>query len=249
MASRQTEETIWLERKQEEGQGYCKTQSTRHRLSLRCSSHQTFPIKDLQGCPDLQSPPVQPGIVFPCQQGGKGRGRRLIDKRLGPECTDSRSMDKLYICLIPFIYLPRMTLTILSLAFYLMPHISTIGRVFRNSAPWAEIIILQTITLSIPIPKLLEILPTFMVLYLAMFLGPTPSTIGGTGQNGAKWIAIFSIHPILVSISALRSLNKIQILQTALNILMQLSLVWLCLHWPRFYYSLKRNRTDDPFGK
>ena len=118
-----------------------------------------------------------------------------------------------------------MTLTILSLAFYLMPHISTIGRVFRNSAPWAEIIILQTITLSIPIPKLLEILPTFMVLYLAMFLGPTPSTIGGTGQNGAKWIAIFSIHPILVSISALRSLNKIQILQTALNILMQLSLV------------------------
>ena len=83
-----------------------------------------------------------------------------------------------------------MALTISSLASYLIPPTSTIGREFRNSAPWVAILSLHTTTLYIPIPKLLEVLPTFMVLYLEMLLVTTPSTIGRTSQNGAKWIAI-----------------------------------------------------------
>ena len=118
-----------------------------------------------------------------------------------------------------------MNLTILSVALYLMPPPSTIRRAFRNSAIWAVILSLHATTLFIPIPKLLDILTTFMVLYLAMFLVTTPSTVGRTEQNGAKWIAIFSIHPILFEISALHILIQIQILQTALNIVMQHSLV------------------------
>ena len=118
---------------------------------------------------------------------------------------------------------------------FLMPPTSTIGRSLRNSAPWAAIFSLHTTTLSIPIPKSLDILPNYMVLYLAMFLVPTPSTIRRTAQNGAKWIAILSIHTIIFTISALQSLIQIQILQTALNLVIQLLLVRLCLHWPRFY--------------
>ena len=131
-------------------------------------------------------------------------------------------MDKLDICLIPFIYLLQTTLTILSIALYLMPPPLTTERAFRNSAPWAEIISLHINTLSIPIPKPLEILNTFMVLYLEMFLVPTTSTIRRAAHNGAKWIVIFSIHPILFAISALHSLIQINILQTAPNLDMQL---------------------------
>ena len=83
-----------------------------------------------------------------------------------------------------------MNLTILFVSFHLIPPPSNIGREFRNIALWAVILSLHTTTLYIPIPKLLEILPTFMVLYLEMLLVTTPSTIGRTSQNGAKWIAI-----------------------------------------------------------
>ena len=62
-----------------------------------------------------------------------------------------------------------------------------------------------------------------MVLYLATFFVPTPSTIERTTHNSAKWIVILSIHPILFAILALHSLIQIQILQTALNLVMQLS--------------------------
>ena len=74
-----------------------------------------------------------------------------------------------------------------------------------------------------------------MVIYTEMFLVPTPSTIGRTALNGTKWIAILEIHPILFEILALHSLVQIQILQTALNIGMQLSLVRLCLQWKGFF--------------
>ena len=83
-----------------------------------------------------------------------------------------------------------MTLTLLSVALFLMQPPSTLGREFRNSAPWAEILSLHKTTLSIPIIKILEILPTFMVLYIEMFLVSTPSTIRITAQNGAKWNVI-----------------------------------------------------------
>ena len=138
-----------------------------------------------------------------------------------------------------------MTLTILSVVLYLMQPTSTTGRAFRNIAPCAAILSLHTTTLSIPIPKLLEILTTFMVLYLEIFLVPTPSTIGRTAQNSAKWITILSIHPSLFAILAFHSLIQIQIVHKPLNLVIQLSLVKLCLQWPRFYYSLfktKQNR-------
>ena len=106
-----------------------------------------------------------------------------------------------------------MTLTIIFVALHPMPPPSTIGRTSRNSALWAAIFSLHTTTLSIPIPKLLEILPTFMVLYLEIFSVPTTTTRRRTAQNGAKWIAILSIHPMLFAISALHSLLKINIVQ------------------------------------
>ena len=138
-----------------------------------------------------------------------------------------------------------MALTISSLASYLIPPTSTIGREFRNSAPWVAILSLHTTKLYIPIPKLLDILPTFMVLYLVFFLVPNPSTIGRTAQTGGKWISILSILPILFSISALHSLIQIQILQTALNLVMQLSLVRLFLHWLRFYYIILKTKHNQ----
>ena len=159
-------------------------------------------------------------------------------------------MDKVDICLITFIYLIRMTLTIIFVALYPMPPPSTIGRTSRNSALWAAIFSLHTTTLSIPIPKLLEILPTFMVLYLEIFSVPTTTTRRRTAQNCAKWIAILSIHPILFAISAPHSLIQIQIVHKALNLVMQLSLVQLFLQWPRFYYSLfKTKQNQRSFGK
>ena len=142
----------------------------------------------------------------------------------------SRSMDKLGICLIPFINLLRMTLTILSVLFLLMRPPLTIWRAFRNSSQSTAILILHTTKLYIPIKKILEILSVLLVLYLSMFLVPTPSTIWRTSLNGAKWIVILSIHTIIFAISSLHSLNQIQILHTALHLVMQLSLVQLCLH-------------------
>ena len=128
-----------------------------------------------------------------------------------------------------------MTLTILSVAFYLMPYPSTIGKAFRNSAPWVAIISLHTSIFYVPISKILEILPTFIVLYIAMFLVTNSSNIVRTAQNAANWIAILSIRPILFSILALNSLIQIQILHPELNLVIKLLLVQLCLHWPRFY--------------
>ena len=48
-------------------------------------------------------------------------------------------MDKLDLCLIPFIYLFRMTLTILSTFNFIVHNPSIIGREFKNTLTWMEI--------------------------------------------------------------------------------------------------------------
>ena len=58
-------------------------------------------------------------------------------------------MDKLYLALIPFIYLLQMTLTILSVAMFLLPTPGNLGKAIRRGAPWMAIIILHTTSLSI----------------------------------------------------------------------------------------------------
>ena len=141
-------------------------------------------------------------------------------------------MDKLYLGLIPFIYLLWMTLTILSVVMFLLPSPGNLGKATRRGAPFMEIIILHTTSLSIhslSIQKLMDTFPTFMVLCLAMFYFPSPSTIGRLAHNGAIWITIICIHPILFGISALHRMIQILIIKTALNFGMQLSIVQLCL--------------------
>ena len=54
-------------------------------------------------------------------------------------------MDKFYICLIPLVYLFRMTLTIISLAIYLVPTPSKIGSALRNDIIWIVYIIIHFI--------------------------------------------------------------------------------------------------------
>ena len=59
----------------------------------------------------------------------------------------------------------------------------------------------------------METFPTFMVLCLAMFYVTPLSTIGILAQNGAIWIAIIFIHPILFGLSARDRLIQISIYQ------------------------------------
>ena len=125
-------------------------------------------------------------------------------------------MDKLDLGLITFIYLLRTTLTILSVAMFLLPTPGNLGIAIRRGAPWMAIISLHTTSLSIhslSIQKLMETFPTFMVLCLAMFYVTSLSTIGRLAQNGAIWIAIICIHPILFGLSALHRLIQISIYQ------------------------------------
>ena len=132
-------------------------------------------------------------------------------------------MDKLDLGLIPFIYLLRLIITILSVEMFLLPTPRNLGKVIRKGAPWMAIISLQTTSLSIHSPsiqKLMETFPTFMVICLAMLYVPSLSTMGGLSQNGAIWIAIICIHPVLFGLSALHRLIQILIIKTALNFYM-----------------------------
>ena len=103
-------------------------------------------------------------------------------------------MDRLYICLIPFLYFLRMTITILS---------------------------------------------------VAMSLVPNPSNIERALVNGAKWTVIFFLHPNLFALSGLHSLVQIPIFQNVLNLVLQFSLVRICLYWPRFYFSILRSKENQ----
>ena len=82
--------------------------------------------------------------------------------------------------------------------------------------------------------------PTFLVIILAMFRVRSPSTTRSLAWNGAIWIALTCMTTILFGLSALHRLTQTTILKAALNFVLQLSLVRLCLFWPRFYYSLFR---------
>ena len=142
-------------------------------------------------------------------------------------------MDKLDLNLIPFIYLLRLTLTILSVAMLLLPTPGNLQKAIRRGALWMAIISLHTTSLSIhslSIQKLMETFPTFMVLCLSMFYVPPMSTIGRLAHNGAFWIAIICIHSILFGLYALHRLIQISIINTALNFGMQVSIVRLCLY-------------------
>ena len=57
----------------------------------------------------------------------------------------SRLMDKIDFCLIPFIYLFQLTLTILNVATFFVPTPSTIGRALKNILTWTTIFSLHLI--------------------------------------------------------------------------------------------------------
>ena len=150
-------------------------------------------------------------------------------------------MDKIDLCLIPFIYLLRLTLNILSVVIFLMPTPENLGKAIQNGIPWMAIISLHTTTLPISQFYLLNLMnryPTFLVIILAMFHVRSPSTTRILAWNGAIWIALTCMKSILLGLSALHRLTQTTILKDALNYILQLSIVRLCLFWPRFYYSL-----------
>ena len=129
-----------------------------------------------------------------------------------------------------------------------LPTPGKLRKAIRRGAPRMAIISLHTTSLSIhslSIQKLMDTFPTFMVLCLSMFYVPPLSTTVILAQNCAIWIAIICIHPILFGLSALHRLIQILIIKTSLNFGMHISIVRLCLYWPRFYYILfkwKQNR-------
>ena len=108
------------------------------------------------------------------------------------------------------------------------------------------IISLHTTTLPINQFYLLNLIigyPTFLVIFLAMFHVRSPSTSRSLVWNGTIWIALTCMTSILFRLSALHRLTQTTILKAALNFILQLSIVRLCLFWPRFYYSLFRFKT------
>ena len=77
----------------------------------------------------------------------------------------------------------------------------------------------------------------FTLLSIAILLVPTTSTIGRALNNNAKWTAKCFLHTLVFALSGLQSLIQISIFQTAMNLVLQISMVWICLYWPRFYFS------------
>ena len=61
----------------------------------------------------------------------------------------SRSMDKLDFCLIPFIYLLRLIVTILFVSTLFVHTPSKIERTLKNSLTWADMCILRLIIFSL----------------------------------------------------------------------------------------------------
>ena len=114
-------------------------------------------------------------------------------------------MDKVDLCLIPFIYLLRLTLNILSVVILLMPTPANLGKVIQNGIPWMAIISLHTTTLPINQFYLLNLMngyPTFLVIILAMFHVRSPSTTRSLEWNGAIWIVLTCMTSILFVLSA-----------------------------------------------
>ena len=106
-------------------------------------------------------------------------------------------MDKIYIFLIPFIYVFRLKLTILIVD----------------------------------------------ILFVS-----NPSEIGRALKNGLAWNNIFSLHMILFDISGLHSLAQIPIIKFPIRIFQKLSIVRLCLYWPKFHFIIfKQNYYRRPF--
>ena len=124
-----------------------------------------------------------------------------------------------------------------------MPTPANLGKAIQNGTPWMVILGLHTTNLPINQFYLLNLMNgylTFLVIFLAMFHLRSPSTTRRLARNGAIWIALTCMTPILFSLSALHRLTQTAILKAALNFVQQLSIVRLCLFWPRFYYSLFR---------
>ena len=70
-------------------------------------------------------------------------------KILGPEHTGSKFMDRLNFCLIAFVFFLQMTLTILSVAMFLVKNPSTIGIALVNGAKWTAIFCLYPIIFAL----------------------------------------------------------------------------------------------------
>ena len=124
-----------------------------------------------------------------------------------------------------------------------MPTPANLGKAIHNGIPWMAIISLHTTTIPTSQCYLLNLMngyPTFLVIFLAMFHVRSLSTTRSLAWNGAIWIALICMTTILFGLSALHRLTQTTILKAALNFVLQLSLVRLCLFWPRFYYSLFR---------
>ena len=87
---------------------------------------------------------------------------------MGPELAGNKFIDKLDFCLIPFIYLFRKTLIILS-AFTFIVHIpSIIGREFKNTLTWMLISGMHLILIMMSGLHILIQVPLSMMLQLPL---------------------------------------------------------------------------------
>ena len=57
-------------------------------------------------------------------------------KRIGPEQTGSTKFDNLDVCLIPFVYLFQIALTLLSVSIIIMPYSCRLVRALRYGCMW-----------------------------------------------------------------------------------------------------------------
>ena len=100
-------------------------------------------------------------------------------KRVGPD-VGSRCMDKLYFCLIPFVYLFQMTFSILSLALFLALNFPTIVRkALQNAALWIALICIHLI------------LFTLSALYYLVQIQPIQFTLNFVQQSSVVYTILF----------------------------------------------------------
>ena len=95
------------------------------------------------------------------------------------------------------------------------------------------------------IPFIYLFQPTLTILTIATLFILTPYTIGKALKNSLTLNTIFILHMTLFVLPGFHSLVQIPIIQLRLILFQQLSIVRICLYWPRFYLSLlkhKRNR-------
>lgn len=80
---------------------------------------------------------------------------------------------------------------------------------------------------------------TLTLISLAIFLCPTPSSMGQTVVNGYQWLQILCIHPLRFALRWVHFLIGVPY-----NLVMQSSILRIITFWPKFYWSLFKPKPD-----